>query len=138
MAAQSFDFERLRRNWERAAEPPREELPARLAAVETPRNPYLEARALFERIRVLAMERFPDRSATLAPFFAEGSRLLILIENPKVDSSAAEAGGVDGSEMVQGQGSDAGDEGEEKPPRARLEALFNELTELLEVFETIG
>lgn len=130
MAGEPFDLERLRQNWARAAEPPPEELPARLAAVEAPRDGILEARALLERIRAMARAQFPGREGTLEPFFAEATALLALMERP------AEGAGPRGVEA--GEGGGEGAPGIVEDPRARMMELLDELTELLEVFATIG
>ncbi|XXY47172.1 hypothetical protein WME91_44930 [Sorangium sp. So ce269] len=127
MAGEPFDLERLRLNWARAAEPPADELPARLAAVRTPRDAYPEARALLERIRGMAMAQFPQREETLEHFFAEASELLAMMGRPGegAGQGVGEAGG----------GEDA--PGAVEDPRARMMELLDELTELLEVFATI-
>jgi hypothetical protein len=130
VAGEPFDLERLRQNWARAAEPPPDELPARLAAVEAPRDGVLEARALLERIRAMATAQFPRRAGTLEPFFAEAMELLGRMERPA--EGAGRAGGEDG------EGAGEGAPGAVEDPRARMMELLDELTELLEVFATSG
>ncbi|WP_437932557.1 hypothetical protein WMF37_25925 [Sorangium sp. So ce291] len=127
MAGEPFDLERLRQNWARAAEPPADELPARLAAVQTPRDPYPEARALLGRIRGMARSQFPQREGTLEHFFTEAADLLTMMEHAS-----------DGAEPAGGEGGGEGASGAVKDPRARLMELLDELTELLEVFARVG
>ncbi|WP_437760857.1 hypothetical protein [Sorangium sp. So ce1389] len=129
MAGEPFDLERLRQNWARAAEPPADELPARLAAVQTPRDPYPEARALLGRIRGMARSQFPQREGTLEHFFTEAADLLTMMEH--ASDGAEPAGG-------EGGGGSADAPGAVKDPRARVMELLDELTELLEVFARIG
>ncbi|EYF05036.1 hypothetical protein [Chondromyces apiculatus] len=118
MAGEPFDLERLRLTWARAAEPPPDALPARLAAVKTPRDPYPEARAILAQIRALSRAQIPQRKETLEHFFAEAEDLL--------------------AQMAGGSGEDAAEAKAAKDPRARMMELLDELTELLEVFATIG
>ncbi|WP_437594411.1 hypothetical protein [Sorangium sp. So ce1000] len=126
MAGEPFDLARLRLNWARAAEPPADGLPARLAAVRMPRDAYPEARALLERIRGMAEAQFPQREPTLEHFFAEATALLILMESPA--EGTGQAAGY--------RGEDASQDAEDA--RTRMVELLDELTELLEVFATIG
>ncbi|KYF92334.1 hypothetical protein BE17_36200 [Sorangium cellulosum] len=125
MAGEPFDLERLRQNWARAADPPPGELPARLSAVKAPRDPYPEARETLERIRAIAMAQFPARRETLEHFFGEARDLLAVMERPADNAGRAGGEGEDAPEAA-------------KDPRARMMELLDELTELLEVFATIG
>ncbi|WP_437720408.1 hypothetical protein [Sorangium sp. So ce861] len=113
-----FDLERVRRNWERAAEPPRGELPSRLAQVEPPADALREARDLLDRIRVLSAQQLPAHERTLAPFFVEAAALLAGLEARPGDPPSADAKG-------------------EGAARARLGEVLEELEEILEVFATI-
>ncbi|WP_437874513.1 hypothetical protein [Sorangium sp. So ce513] len=135
-----FDLERVRRNWERAAEPPRGELPSRLARVEVPRDALREARDLFERVRALAAQQLPARVATLAPFFDEAAALLASLDPraaaaPPADASAAPPAGAPPAGAAAGA-PPAGAMGADEA-RARLGELLEELEEILEVFATI-
>ncbi|WP_437774511.1 hypothetical protein [Sorangium sp. So ce1097] len=140
-----FDLERVRRNWERAAEPPRGELPSRLAQVEPPRDALGEARDLLERVRALAAQQLPAHAATLAPFFDEAAALLAGLDPraagapPAGAAASAPPAGAAASAPPAGAAASA-------PPasalgadeaRARLGELLEELEEILEVFATI-
>ncbi|WP_438013843.1 hypothetical protein WMF18_23245 [Sorangium sp. So ce315] len=134
-----FDLDRVRRNWERAAEPPRGALPSRLAQVEPPRDALREARDLLERVRALAAQQLPARAATLAPFFDEAAALLAGLDPraagaPPADARAAPPAGAPpadakGAPPASAMGADEA--------RARLGELLEELEEILEVFATI-
>jgi hypothetical protein len=73
-----FDLERLRKNWARAAEPE----PARPLARRTPltEDPYVEARELLRRVRVLGLggeaATQGGRRAALEPFVARAEALV--------------------------------------------------------------
>ncbi len=54
MTRWQFDLDQIRKNWERATELPPDEMPAKFAAVEPPRDPYQAARELIARVRVLS------------------------------------------------------------------------------------
>jgi hypothetical protein len=120
MAGEPFDLERLRQSWARAAAPPPNELPARLAAVKTPGDPYQEARAILAQIEALSLAQFPRREATLTHFLGEAKGLLATME--RASSDAEPAGSKD---FVA------------PDPRVRLMELLDELTEFLEVFATL-
>lgn len=138
-----FDLERVRRNWERAAEPPRGELPARLAQVEAPRDALGEARDLLERVRGLAAQQLPARAATLAPFFDEAAALLAGLDPraagaPPADARGAPPADARGAPPASAKGAPpAGAMGADEA-RARLGELLEELEEILEVFATIN
>ncbi|WP_437629929.1 hypothetical protein [Sorangium sp. So ce854] len=150
-----FDLERVRRNWERAAEPPRGELPARLAQVEAPRDALGEARDLLDRVRGLAAQQLPAHAATLAPFFDEAAALLAGLDPRAAGAPPADARGEPpaGAPPADARGEPPADargappaDAKGAPPagamgadeaRARLGELLEELEEILEVFATI-
>ena len=69
MTRWQFDLDRIRKNWERAADLPPDEMPARFAAVEPPRDPYQAARELLSRVRGLESDKIERHGAALGPFF---------------------------------------------------------------------
>lgn len=63
-----FDLERLRRNWERAADPEPLPLSAKATKVRTPENAYAEARTLLAKVRKLGLAEHPSHRVALVPF----------------------------------------------------------------------
>lgn len=87
MGQSPFDLEAIRRNWARTIAPPPGRIPSRLVTVEVPRDVPAEVRGLVVRIRELALQRFPQRQATLEPFFAELARLAERLADPDAAAS---------------------------------------------------
>jgi hypothetical protein len=71
-----FDLDQIRKNWERATDLPPDEMPAKFAAVEPPRDPYQAARELLARVRVLASEEIQRHGRALTPFFDQVEELI--------------------------------------------------------------
>lgn len=110
----TFDLDRLRQNWDRAATPPRETLPARLQGVATPRDPVPEAEQLLARISTLARDRFSAQRASLDPFLNEATALLQ--EMKELSATQGDAG----------------------PVRKKFLATLDDLQDLFEVYAGIG
>lgn len=112
MGQSPFDLEAIRRNWARTIAPTTGRIPQRLVTVETPRDVPAEVRQLVGRIRDLAQQRFPQREATLEPFFLELARLAERLAEPD-------------------------DPGSKEKPAEQMAALLCELEDLLDAFATI-
>jgi hypothetical protein len=112
MGQSPFDLEAIRRNWARTIAPPKGRIPQRLATVEAPRDVPAEVRDLVVRIRDLAERQYPQRQATLEPFFVELTRLADRLAEP-----------------------DAADSKDK--PAEQMAALLCEMEDLLDAFATI-
>jgi hypothetical protein len=112
MGQSPFDLEAIRRNWARTIAPNTGRIPQRLATVEAPRDVPADVRQLVARIRDLAQRQFPERQATLEPFFLELARLAERLGEPD-DPSAKEK------------------------PAEQMAALLCEMEDLLDAFATI-
>lgn len=112
MGQSPFDLEAIRRNWARTIAPATGHIPSRLATVEVPRDVPAEVRQLVGRINDLARQQFPQREATLEPFFVELTRLAERLAEP--DDPAVK-----------------------EKPADQMIAILCELEDLLDAFATI-
>jgi hypothetical protein len=116
MTRKPFDIERLRKNWERAVEPEPARLPAKIAHVRRPRDPFAEAKNVLERITTLARAQFPGHMSTLAPFLAEALDLIGRMEGSQSTTPAEDPSAL----------------------RQEFQKVLNDLEDLFEVFARIG
>jgi hypothetical protein len=122
-SAPLFDVARVRHNWDRAAAPTAEPLPARLSALAAPVDPLPEAQRLLDRVVQLSKTQFAAQQASLAPFLREAQELLTAMQPKPVaaDGVASEAPAVDVAAL-----------------RKRFSATLDDLQDLFEVYAGIG
>jgi hypothetical protein len=116
MTGKPFDIERLRKNWERAAPPEPARLPAKIARVRRPRDPFAEATTLLDRITTLARAEFPAHMATLSPFIAEAVEIVRRMQGSESAAPAEDLGAL----------------------RQEFQKVLDDLEDLFEVFARIG
>jgi hypothetical protein len=80
MARDHFDLDSVRKNWDRATVPERAPLPAKLAEVRAPRDPFAAARALLTRVRARALDDLAPNTEAIAPFLNRAADLLARME----------------------------------------------------------
>lgn len=111
MSNWTFDLDQIRKNWDRAAEQPPARLPDKYAKVETPKEPYKEARAVLERVQSMIFTDLEKHRNELSPFF---DRVTEAMNN------------------LEGAGADKGGE-----LRAELERAIADLEDMIAVFGQI-
>ncbi len=90
-ASDPFDLERLRRNWERAADPEPLPLPERAKKVRAPEDVPAEATKLLEKVRRLGLAAHPEHHTTLVPFLDRAAEALATVgTSPEPDPAATE------------------------------------------------
>jgi hypothetical protein len=125
-APADFDVERLRRLWDGADPVPVPASPAIVARVETPINPFPEARRLLQGITAIAATHppFRQKARSLKPFLDEAEGLLSRMEKASPPESA---------NLPEGQPSE-----EIEPLREQLRKVLDDLEDLFEVYAGIG
>ena len=123
MVVKPFELERLRRNWDRAAEPASPPLPERFERVRPAIDPYPEARRVLARIDAMTKSEFSERGRGLGPFLAEAQDLLARIQAASSPRDAANPGApIEDAAAL----------------RDQFQKVLNDLEDLFEVYAGIG